>query len=57
LKIQLKEIMEDYHGRIEIITKLKNNLSYLNISIQNSQEQTQDLKSKSEKYQEKIKIK
>jgi archaellum component FlaC len=49
--------MEDYHGRIEIITKLKNNLSYLNISIQNSQEQTQDLKSKSEKYQEKIKIK
>lgn len=37
LKMQIEEIMQDYHKRIEVISNLKNNLSYLNQSIQNSQ--------------------
>lgn len=57
LRVQLDEVMQDYHKRIDIITNLKNNLSFLNRSIQSSQEQTIELKTKSEKYQEKIKVK
>ena len=57
LKLQIKEIMEDYRKRINIINDLKDSLSNLNLSIQNSQDQTQELKDKSDKYEEKIKIK
>jgi hypothetical protein len=49
--------MEDYHKRIEVITSLKNNLTSLNDSIQNSQEQKVEFQSKSDKYEEKIKKK
>ena len=51
LKLQIKEIMEDYRKRINIINDLKDSLSNLNLSIQNSQEQTQELKDKSDKYE------
>ena len=49
--------MEDYHKRIGVINNLKDNLANLNRSIKTSQNHTQELKDKSERYQEKIKIK
>ena len=52
--MQLGQIKEDYHKRIEVISSLKDNLAFLNESIQSSQEQKQEFRSRAEKYEERI---
>ena len=54
LRVQLGQIKEDYHKRIEVISSLKDNLAFLNESIQSSQEQKQEFRSRAEKYEERI---
>lgn len=54
LRVQLDQIKEDYHKRIEVISSLKDNLAFLNESIQSSQEQKQEFRSRAEKYEERI---
>ena len=49
--------MDDYHHRLEVINSLKTNLTFLNQSIQASQEQTHQMKIQSENYEAKIKVK
>jgi hypothetical protein len=57
LRLKIKEIMEDYHKRLEVINHLKDSSSGLNLCIQGSKEHTRSLKEKSEHYQEKFEIK